>query len=447
MALVAALMIPLILASPSPSSIGPTRPASPTGCAANIFELEMTATTDWGVVPFRVHFSIYLRSSTDSVEAVWWDFENDGAIDADGLTASHTFLQPKAYAVGATVRTRERRQIETRKTVTGYTGILSLTFDDGCRSVYYEAMPVLEARQVAATAYVVPGWIRDHAATYMSWADLRGLSELGWDIGSHTMTHVSLKGVDDSTLQYELGQSRIELRSRGLDVVSFSLPYGLYDQHALEWVRMYYESCRAVGHSLNPPVEFADPYLLLSKTSQPWLPLESYMANIDSVAASGGWYVLNNHRVWPECTVDWCIETQVLAAVIDYAIASGLRVTSVRNALAYRKTLEATASLREDPEGDPPDAAEVAWAFGNPLDLPGTIEFRLPAPALARARLYDCAGRHVRDLPCARIEKSEHRISWDGLNSQGEPVASGTYYCVITLGGESHSSGPILIVR
>lgn len=425
----------------------PTRPATPTGCVTNVFALEVKATTDWGVVPFRVHFSITLRSCTDSVEAVWWDFESDGAVDANGLTASYIFDQPRVHVVRATIRTRERGKIEVQKAVSGYTGILSLTFDDGCRSVYYEARPLLRARDLGATAYIVPSWVKDHGATYMSWSDLRELSELGWDIGSHTMTHASLKGADDSTLQYELGQSRIELRSRGFDAVSFSLPYGLYDQRALDAARMYYESCRAVGHSLNPPVEFADPHLLLSKTSQPWLPLEFYMADIDSVAASGGWYVLNNHRVWPECTADCCIQTQVLADLIDYALASGLRVTSIRNVLAYRETLEATAGLREDPGDGTAAAAEVIWAFSNPLDSPGAIEFRLPSPAVAEVRVYDCAGRHVRTLGRTPHAGAEHRVDWDGTNSEGEPVASGAYYCVVRARGRSHSSGPILILR
>ncbi len=442
----------LVSAPPSPASIEPTRPAAPTGCASGVFSLAIEARPGWGVVPFEAHLLISLVSPTDSVESVWWDFESDGSVDASGLEVGHVFDQPVDYAVTATVTTSERGEIGLRRTIEGYVAVMSLTFDDGCASVHSQAMPLLDARGLTATAYVIPTWVGNFGALYLRWDDVLDLADHGWDIGSHTMTHVSLKGVDDSTLHYELGQSLIELKARGFDVVSFSLPFGQYDQHALDAVKMYYESCRAVGNALNPPVEFADPYLLLSKTGQPWLSLGSYKADIDGVAATGGWYILNNHRVRPDCySSDCCIETQTLADLIDYAMARRLKVACVREVLEYRAALQVNSGLPDgfpdSPGNDSPAASGVEWSVANPLTLPGTIEFVLPSPAAVRASIYDCAGRHVRDLECGAIEKAKHQVTWDGLNAEGEPVASGAYYCMITAGGQTHSSGPILVVR
>lgn len=496
MASALALVLAFGLLSPSAqAATEPAHPAAPTGCATNVFSLEIEASPAWGIVPFRSHLSVSLKSRTDSIEMVRWDFGSDGILEAAGREADFTFCEPLDNVVSVTVRTRERGVIRTQKIVSGHTGILSLTFDDGCKSVYSQAGPVLAARGVAGTAYIVPSWVRDYGAAYMSWNDIYELSAQGWDIGSHTMTHKSLAGVDDSTLHYELGQSRVELRAHGHDGVSFSLPHGEYDEPALDAVRIYYESCRAVGGALNPPVEFADPYLLLSKTGQHWIPFSTYRADIDSVASYGGWYILNNHRVWSECyDTGWCIRTQMLKDIIDYALSRRLRVASVRNALEYRKTLEVNAGVPlrpgvpgdeqgngagEDAKGDPGDGqgdgngdgrgsgdgasdgngpgsgtwddpggkTGIEWAFPNPFMLPGTIEFRLPAPATATAQIYDCAGRLVRDLECSGPEATDHRVRWDGLNAEGERVASGSYYCVVTSGGEIHSSGPILILK
>ena len=435
-------------APPSSASIGPTRPATPTGCATNVFSLEIEAYPDWGVVPFKALLRVSLRSATDSVESVWWDFESDGAIDASGSEVSHTFGQPIDYAVTATVRTAQRGDIKLTNTVEGYVAVMSLTFDDGCASVYTQAMPVLEARGVAGTAYIIPTWVKDWGASYMSWDDIRELADLGWDIGSHTMTHVSLEGVDDSTLQYELYESRAELRARGFDAENFSFPFGEYDQHALDEVKRCYASCRMVGHALNPPVEFTDPYVLLSKTSQPWLTLGQYQANVDSVAAAGGWYILNNHRVWGDCYgCGWCITTQTLADLVDYALESRLKVAPVKEVLGYRDASEENSRLPGGPGEDEVSPQGIVWVYSNPFRLPGQIEFRLPSPATAVVGIYDCRGRHVRNLERTSLEKFDHRVTWDGHNALGEEVASGAYYCVITFGDETRSSGPILILR
>jgi hypothetical protein len=53
----------------------------------------------------------------------------------------------------------------------------------------------------------------------------------------------------------------------------------------------------------------------------------------------------------------------------------------------------------------------------------------------------------VRNLECGSSARSVHQAYWDGLNSEGKSVASGVYYCIATVGGEPHSSGPILILR
>jgi peptidoglycan/xylan/chitin deacetylase (PgdA/CDA1 family) len=448
MALTAALVVGLVLPPPSSASIEPARPATPTGCSSNVFSLEIEAHPAWGVVPFETVLRVSLRSTDDSLETVWWDFESDGAVDASGREVSHTFGQPVDYAVTATVRTAERGEIELKKTVEGYVAVMSLTFDDGCKSVYSHAMPVLGARGVTATAYIVPTWVKDYGATYMSWDDIQVLADLGWDIGSHTMTHVSLEGVDDSTLQYELYESREALRAHGLDAENFSLPFGEYDEHALDEVEGCYKSCRMVGNALNPPVEFTDPYALLSKTSQPWITLAQYQADIDNVAAAGGWYILNNHRVWGDCyDSGWCITYQTLAGIVDYAIDSRLKVADVREVLGYRQASEENSRLPGEANEDDAAPGGIVWTHSNPLHLPGQIQFRLPAPATARAMIYDCRGRHVKDLECSPAAGCEHEVSWDGLNSEGKSVAGGVYYCVITVGGEAHSSGPILILR
>ena len=87
---------------------------------------------------------------------------------------------------------------------------LSVTFDDAYRSVYDNARPVLESLGVPATVFVPtalvgserpmawPGTDRWLGSPYedelipMSWNELGELTELGWELGSHTRTHPRL---------------------------------------------------------------------------------------------------------------------------------------------------------------------------------------------------------------------------------------------------------------
>ena len=436
-----------VFGAPS-ASVVPTRPAAPTGCATNVFSLEIESHPAWGVVPFDALLRVTLRSSTDSVVSVWWDFESDGTVDASGLSVRHTFGQPVDYRVAATVTTAERGGFELAGTVSGYVAVMSLTFDDGCKSVYSQAMPILNSRGLTGTAYIIPTWVKDWGSTYMSWSDIRELADLGWDIGSHTMTHVSLKGVDDSTLHYELYAAKEELQSRGFEAGNFSFPFGQYDQAALDAVKVCHESSRMVGHALNPPVEFTDPYSLLSKTSQPWIALEQYQADVDSVAAYGGWYILNNHRVWPDCySTSLCIQCQMMADLVDYTVDSRLKVANVEEVLGYRRASEENSRMPRDDHEDEAGSHAILWTYSNPFRPPAEIEFRLASPASAVAQIYDCIGRLVKNLECGPGERSIHTISWDGLNSLGEPVASGVYYCAVTIKGRAHATSPILILR
>jgi peptidoglycan/xylan/chitin deacetylase (PgdA/CDA1 family) len=123
-----------------------------------------------------------------------------------------------------------------------------VTFDDAFRSVLRYAAPVLERFDVAATMFApthymtsgerfgwdgVAHWQQTpHAAelTPMSWDDLRGLSDRGWEIGSHTRTHPHLTELDAGAVADELERSRAECaEAMGRPCLSIAYPYGDVD--------------------------------------------------------------------------------------------------------------------------------------------------------------------------------------------------------------------------
>ncbi len=66
----------------------------------------------------------------------------------------------------------------------------------------------------------------------------------------------------------------------------------------------------------------------------------------------------------------------------------------------------------------------------NPFRTETEIGFVLKAGGRVLVRIYDVSGRRVRTLlEGIRAPNERHRLTWDGKNDAGEPVANGLYFC------------------
>jgi hypothetical protein len=85
--------------------------------------------------------------------------------------------------------------------------------------------------------------------------------------------------------------------------------------------------------------------------------------------------------------------------------------------------------------------------YPNPFNPATTIEFTIPADARVALSIHDISGRMVRRL-CADepMRAGSHRMIWDGKNSAGRPVASGTYFCRLRA-GDRMSSVKLILMR
>ena len=126
--------------------------------------------------------------------------------------------------------------------------LVALTFDDGYRSLYTYARPILEQYGFAATLFLTtstvgqPSYARlpefGRSAPYgdppLTWAELHGLAASGWNIESHGCTHRALDSLSTSQLMAELRQSRTTIaRQLGREPAFYAYPYGSYDRRAL----------------------------------------------------------------------------------------------------------------------------------------------------------------------------------------------------------------------
>ena len=113
---------------------------------------------------------------------------------------------------------------------------VAITFDDGCESDLLTAAPILRKLDFGATFYVTAGFLGRRG--YMSPPQLRELSNLGFEIGCHSMTHAYLSDLDDAELHREIIEAKLRLeRITCKHVEHFSCPGGRYNRRVVQIVR------------------------------------------------------------------------------------------------------------------------------------------------------------------------------------------------------------------
>lgn len=110
-----------------------------------------------------------------------------------------------------------------------------ITFDDGYRSVFDQAMPLLQERGWPFTVFVSTDAIDKGYADYLNWDNLRHLVAAGAEIGNHSRTHAHLvRRLDGETddqwrgrVAGDIGYAGDRIRSElGANLPLFAYPYG-----------------------------------------------------------------------------------------------------------------------------------------------------------------------------------------------------------------------------
>jgi peptidoglycan/xylan/chitin deacetylase (PgdA/CDA1 family) len=114
---------------------------------------------------------------------------------------------------------------------------VAITFDDGNEDVFTTAFPIMQQYGFPGTFYIVAN--RLGSPGFTSADQLKELVAAGWEIGSHSMSHIDLTINHDSIWQ-EMANSRIRLEQTiGTEVRTFAYPYGKVDPTVVERLQEY----------------------------------------------------------------------------------------------------------------------------------------------------------------------------------------------------------------
>ncbi len=104
-------------------------------------------------------------------------------------------------------------------------GNIALTFDDGHLSDYELVFPLLQQYDAKATFFIVSDFVGKKG--YVSWSQLREMSDANMEIASHSKTHPYLTTLSKKNLTIELYESKQKIEQNiGIQVNSFAYPYG-----------------------------------------------------------------------------------------------------------------------------------------------------------------------------------------------------------------------------
>lgn len=128
---------------------------------------------------------------------------------------------------------------------------LAITFDDGCKSLLTDALPILRDHGIPWTVFVVADWAdqRDDwtREQILSWRDVETLLAAGVEIGSHSMTHPDFGRLGAEETAHELHRSRQIIADRlGFAPAAFAIPFG----QSMNWTAHARQVANEAGYEI-----------------------------------------------------------------------------------------------------------------------------------------------------------------------------------------------------
>ncbi|MCS6835626.1 MAG: polysaccharide deacetylase family protein [Anaerolineae bacterium] len=111
-----------------------------------------------------------------------------------------------------------------------------LSFDDGHDNAYGAAFPLLMARGMVGSFYIITGAME--APRYLTWGQAAEMWNVGMEIGNHSASHASLRGLKPERLPAETQGAADTIEAvLGRRPVTYCYPFGHFDDAARRAVR------------------------------------------------------------------------------------------------------------------------------------------------------------------------------------------------------------------
>ena len=116
-----------------------------------------------------------------------------------------------------------------------------ITFDDGFRTVYENAMPIMRKFGMKGNIFLPAQYVEEENSHFMTWNMLKGLYDAGdFSVAGHTYSHVDIRNLSEKEMEFEIEKSNQLLKERlNIQTESFCMPYGKYDKRSMKSLRKH----------------------------------------------------------------------------------------------------------------------------------------------------------------------------------------------------------------
>jgi len=125
--------------------------------------------------------------------------------------------------------------------------LVVLTFDDSVKSHYTVARPILKKYGFGGTFFITEGFnFAKNKKDYMTWKEIRGLHDDGFEIGNHTRDHMGVTDANVPNLDEQLRAIEAKCREHGIPKpVTFAWPgnaisdtaFPVFERHGIVFAR------------------------------------------------------------------------------------------------------------------------------------------------------------------------------------------------------------------
>jgi peptidoglycan/xylan/chitin deacetylase (PgdA/CDA1 family) len=213
--------------------------------------------------------------------------------------------------------------------------LIVLTFDDGVKTHYTVAAPLLKQFSFGATFYVCefpPNY--SDTTKYMTWNEIKQLDKMGFEVGNHTATHKHVNKLSKANFITEL--KYIENKCDSLRMNKpLTFAYPGYDTHPMATETLQekgYKFARTGGNRpYNPLVDH--PYLIPGYTTTKTNRQE--IMDAFTKAKDGNIVILTIHGV-PDFEHDWVTTpAELFKEYLQYLYDNHYKVVSMKDLLEY----------------------------------------------------------------------------------------------------------------
>jgi peptidoglycan/xylan/chitin deacetylase (PgdA/CDA1 family) len=221
--------------------------------------------------------------------------------------------------------------------------LVVLTFDDSAKSHATIAAPLLKKYGFGATFFITEGFdFRENKRDYMTWDEIRGLHDAGFEIGNHTRDHLGITDATVGRLEEQLAGIAAQCEAHGIPKpVTFAWPGNATTPQAYEILAangiLFARRGGAPEHPYETGEGFAfapgrDHPLLLPSAgdARPNWSLDNFVRAVTQ-ARDGNIAIIQFHGV-PDTAHDWVSSSQVnFEAFLRYLHTEGYRVLALRD--------------------------------------------------------------------------------------------------------------------